>query len=147
LTAFFNSTAEETNKRGGFDPQDVSAKLTVESPEVKAAEAEIARLGEQLKSATPQLEAAEAEWEKQTDARHFAWTNLVAEKISAANGTTFSTQPDGSILATGTRPEQDVYTIVAAAPLDKITALQLEMLPDDRLPNKGPGGRIMGISC
>src|SRR5439155_4955859 len=38
LTAFFNSTTEETNKGGGTDPRDVSTRLTVDLPEVNAIE-------------------------------------------------------------------------------------------------------------
>jgi hypothetical protein len=52
LSAFFNSTKEETTKGGGTDPHDVSSRLTVESPDVKTLEAEMTALKEKLK---PQL--------------------------------------------------------------------------------------------
>ena len=48
-------------------------------------------------------------------------------------------QPDRSVLAGGTEPAEDTYTITARRRLPGITAVRLEVLPDDRLPSQGPG--------
>ncbi len=48
-------------------------------------------------------------------------------------------QADGSILATGNIPETDTYTIVLQTSAEAIGGVKLELLPDERLPFKGPG--------
>jgi tetratricopeptide (TPR) repeat protein/tRNA A-37 threonylcarbamoyl transferase component Bud32 len=61
-----------------------------------------------------------------------------SELISA--GASLERQPDGSILASKpTGPEDDHYTIVLQPEAGLLSALQLEMLTDDSLPNRGPG--------
>jgi hypothetical protein len=47
--------------------------------------------------------------------------------------------PDGSILASGDQSKSDLYTIRLRTSLRGITAIRLEAIPDDRLPNRGPG--------
>ncbi len=47
-------------------------------------------------------------------------------------------QTDGSILASGTRPEVDTITIAGYLPV-AATAIRLELLPDASLPAGGPG--------
>ena len=46
---------------------------------------------------------------------------------------------DGSVLATGKNPEADGYTIQLKTNQNGITAVRLEVLPDESLPNGGPG--------
>jgi len=53
-------------------------------------------------------------------------------------------QSDGSILFGGARPEKDVYRIEGVVNLDKVTALRLEVLTDDSLPQRGPGRQDNG---
>jgi hypothetical protein len=45
----------------------------------------------------------------------------------------------GSLLAGGTIPKNDAYTVTAALPDQPVTALRLEMLPHESLPTQGPG--------
>lgn len=86
LTAFFNSTTDETTKGGGTDPHDISAKLTVDSPEAVAIQAELERLKEDLKSRISNAPASQpardkiAEVQKRLDkARVFSTTLVMAE--------------------------------------------------------------------
>jgi hypothetical protein len=58
---------------------------------------------------------------------------------TSKGGTTLTKQPDGSILASGKNPPKDTFTVTADARLTGITAIRLEVLPDDKLPAKGPG--------
>ena len=64
-------------------------------------------------------------------------------KVQRANGVEkLELQPDGSLFATA-KPEGQQsagnYLLVGKSALAGITAIKLEMLPDDRLPNNGPG--------
>jgi len=46
---------------------------------------------------------------------------------------------DNSVLVNGTNPDKDTYTVTVTTKLTNVTALRLEVLPDDSLPTKGPG--------
>jgi len=58
---------------------------------------------------------------------------------TAAGGATFARLPDNSILVSGNNPDRDTYTIQFRTSVAAISALRLEVMPDDSLPNKGPG--------
>ncbi len=96
-----------------------------------------------LVASGPALLAAEnetlvAEWETTRGAPP-AWEPLDAETFLSANGATLTRQPDGSILASGARPDTDTMTLTLTTKLREITALRLDLLTDDTLPMKGPG--------
>jgi WD40 repeat protein/tetratricopeptide (TPR) repeat protein/energy-coupling factor transporter ATP-binding protein EcfA2 len=67
------------------------------------------------------------------------WTVLKPTEMKSEGGATLTLQPDGSVLASGTNPDRDVYTLSAKTELNHITAVRLEALPDPSLPNNGPG--------
>ena len=72
--------------------------------------------------------AAESEW--------------VAPKVTiaeSAGGPTFHHEANDVIFVDGENPPLDTYTIVAETDLPQITAVKLEALADERLPNQGPG--------
>jgi hypothetical protein len=54
-------------------------------------------------------------------------------------GATLTLQPDGSVLASGMRPDKDTYTIVGFTKLPHVSAIRLEAIPDPSLPKGGPG--------
>jgi cytochrome c553 len=72
------------------------------------------------------------------------WTVLPPVAVATANGSQSASQPDGSLLFVGARPETDTYTLTLESVLDGITALQLEVLADDSLPHQGPGRQDNG---
>ena len=110
---------------------------------VKAIDAKVAELKKQIDSPTPELTAAQAEWEKQA-ASSAAWKPLEAITLSAANGTQLQKQPDGSIKAGGTLPATETYTVVAKTDLKGITAFRLEALNDTSFTANGPGASNNG---
>src|SRR4029077_12028049 len=67
------------------------------------------------------------------------WTVLKPAEANSKQGATLKTLDDGSILASGANPASDSYELKLSAPLKGVTALRLEVLPDDSLPAKGPG--------
>lgn len=67
------------------------------------------------------------------------WTVLKPSEMSSQGGATLTLLDDGSILASGKNPDQDVYSISAEVPLERITAIRLEAIPDPSLPKNGPG--------
>ncbi len=109
-----------------------------------AIEREIARLEAGLKDHYPtdgagSLKARVAAWE--STVRPVRWSVLPPTRLESKKHATLTVQPDGSVLATGDKPNNDVYTVeLDADPKGKpITAIRLEVLTDPSLPEGGPG--------
>jgi hypothetical protein len=67
------------------------------------------------------------------------WILLTPTSAVAANGTTLSVLGNSSVLASGTSPNTDVYTVKAFTALTGITGIRLEVLTNPSLPFNGPG--------
>jgi hypothetical protein len=67
------------------------------------------------------------------------WTVLNPDTIVSSNGGTLTKLGDLSVLASGTSPYQDIYTISAATTLTDITGIRIEAMKDASLPFGGPG--------
>jgi len=79
-----------------------------------------------------------ADWEERQK-NPPVWQVLEPETFVSANGATLTRQADGSLFASGTRPERDTYTITAGVGLQRLSAIRLEVIADERLPKRGPG--------
>ena len=90
-----------------------------------------------LASPDSNLQAAEAQWEK--NLKPTRWEALHDVKLASAGGTHFKPLDDGSFLATDVSPEKDTYTLTAATDVGGITAIRLQAIPDPSLPSNGPG--------
>jgi hypothetical protein len=100
--------------------------------------AEYAKREGALRAYEKLLPAKQAEWEKGFK-NVTAWTNVEVTEAKSKQGATLTKQADGSVLATGKNAGPEVYTVTAKAKGAGITAIRLEVLPDDSLPAKGPG--------
>jgi hypothetical protein len=98
-------------------------------------ETETAALRKKLESQTPELDAAQAKWEAETLAKS-QWEPLEIVTLVTRYGSKISQRPDGTILADGPAPENEVYNITYTTKLVGITAFKLEAIAED---NKGPG--------
>lgn len=72
------------------------------------------------------------------------WHVLRPAAIRSEGGAALACQADGSVLASGTNPACDVYTLTAETEWSGITAIRLEALPDASLPGRGPGRAVNG---
>jgi hypothetical protein len=72
------------------------------------------------------------------NARKSTWQVLTGE-FSSSGGSQFVPQGDGSYLATGQAPNQEVLTLTGAASSGTVRTLRLEALADPSLPRNGPG--------
>jgi hypothetical protein len=88
---------------------------------------------------SPAVRSDVAAWEQSLSANEAAWVVLEPASFSSAGGATPLKQSDGSLLFTGPRPDKDVYVVQAFASLPAVTAVRVEVLPDDSLPARGPG--------
>ncbi len=79
-----------------------------------------------------------ADWAGREAAQAVRWSVLKPTSVTA-NVPHLSIQEDGSIFASGDQSKRDVYTLRFSTNLQRITAIRLEAIPDDRLPHGGPG--------
>jgi len=80
-------------------------------------------------------------WEQYADLST-EWYPLELTVNRAGGVEKLEVQPDGSVLATPLADGKVTpgnYMVNGKSPLETITAIKLEVLPDDRLPNNGPG--------
>jgi hypothetical protein len=78
------------------------------------------------------------QWHARTRKSVVAWHTLKPSSAKA-NLPLLTVLPDDSILASGDQSKRDVYEIAFRTDLRNISALRLEVQPDDRLPKRGPG--------
>ncbi|HYG78000.1 MAG TPA: PSD1 and planctomycete cytochrome C domain-containing protein [Planctomycetota bacterium] len=106
----------------------------------KELEKQIAELQESLKKESPELNAAQAEWEKTAGA--VSWSVLEPDAIKSDFGATLKSEPGGIVQASGENPAKDTYVIVARTKVNPIKGLRLEVLDNNgqgvgRAPNNG----------
>ncbi len=119
-------------------PFTIEGLTGLAAPRLQQLSAEASALAAKLTQPDPKIDAAQAQWEKKI-ASPLIWESMDNAAATSAQGTQFTSLPDGSFLATGKVPEKDTYTVTIPAHVQGITAIRLEVLPDDSLPEKGPG--------
>src|SRR5207248_679713 len=95
-----------------------------------------------LNTTTPEIAAAQAEFEKKFEAEKTAtkWSDIQILEAKSAGGATLTIGDDKkTVLASGANPATDTYTIVADTGQKDITGIRIEVLPHDSLPARGPG--------
>jgi len=73
-----------------------------------------------------------------------AWLTPGAADFSSQNGTQAEFLPDGSFRVAGKLPDKDTYTIKFAVQPQRITHLEIEAIPDEKLPKGGSGNGDSG---
>ncbi|MBL8191388.1 MAG: DUF1553 domain-containing protein, partial [Acidobacteria bacterium] len=144
----FDNSAYQIRGSAAFDSVAYEPTLELPTPEQELKRKElndqIAKLETTLKTQTPQLDAAQAEWEKEILAEPAKWTTLDPTEFKSAGGATLTKLDDKSLLASSKDPEFDEYIIKARLPLSKLSALRIEAMPDKSLPRGGPGRDLYG---
>jgi hypothetical protein len=138
--AIFNQTSDH-------DSADESPTQAMPNPaekqHVDRIQAEIQSIKHTIENGNPELIAEQAEWEKQVR-REITWQPVCVVNLSTAGRPAWEKQPDGSVLVRSGVATKATYDLQATTPLQGITALRLEALPDDTLPHRGPGHSAAG---
>ncbi|TDU68116.1 WD domain G-beta repeat uncharacterized protein [Prosthecobacter fusiformis] len=103
--------------------------------------AAITKAEEAVKKIADAAPMQQPRWEQYVDLTT-EWVPLEVAVGKAAGVEKLEVLPDGSLFATplsGGRMAAGNYQISGKTSLENITAIKLEALPDDRLPNNGPG--------
>ena len=133
LYAFFNS----------IDEADIDAPLPADQQRFllakQAFDVEHGKLREAVTAyEKTKLAAAQQVWEKTAMQTSVVWRDIEQASATSKHGATLEQQKDRSLLAKGTNKVADVYTIETTV-TQPVTAVRLEVLPDDSLTKKGPG--------
>ncbi len=78
------------------------------------------------------------EWLADESARAVRW-RVLRPAEAKSNLPLLTVLGDGSVLASGDMSKRDVYDLAFRGDFRGVTAVRLEVLPDDRLPKRGPG--------
>ncbi len=140
LQAVF-SGVERANRMFDVDPK-VNRQRQALRARKRELENDNARRREDLLSRETQNEVAN--WERDLAQARGAWKILGPETAISAGGATLKPLDDHSVLAGGTNPETDTYTISFSPPAGEFTSMRLETLTDESLPHKGPGRQDNG---
>ncbi|HKB06288.1 MAG TPA: DUF1549 domain-containing protein, partial [Gemmataceae bacterium] len=144
--AFFNNIKERDSDFRNPRPT-IPVPNPDQEPKLADLQARIAALKERLERDDPLADAAQRAWEGKTLARlgkPVEWVTAKPSGMSSRNGALLKLLDDGSVLSTGTAPVKDTYDILFIPGRKHITALRLEVLPDDSMPEKALGRAVDG---
>ena len=156
---------ERANRKYDLDPEVYRKRMGLMKRKNDLLQRRPAVLAELL---TPQIQQMTATWERNRAESIPQWKTLEIKTSMSAHGATLTTLADGSILASGIRPDKDIVTLVSvdfAKSADKkivdkrepvgsvepsmsdvmaivpqrMTAIRLDVLTDESLPRNGPG--------
>ena len=139
--SFFNNIKERDSEYMNPRPS-IPVPNPDQEPRLADLKARIDALKQRLERDDSLTDAAQKEWERKTLARlgkPIEWTTAPLSGMLSRGGSQLKPLDDGSILSTGPAPVKDIYDIMLLPGKKRITALRLEVLPDDSNPEKGLG--------
>ncbi len=141
LFAFFNQVPEEgLDGREGNSVPRIQAPLPDQAVKLAAFEEKMKPLRERMNRPMPLLDPLQDAWErKKGEELRTKWTTLDPAEFKSAGGAALKKLDDKSILAGGTNPDQETYELAAQIKAEGITAIRLEVMPDESLPKKSVG--------
>jgi hypothetical protein len=143
MLAFFDNNQHQILELGQGEGHDQEPEIELPTSEQEAHSKvlrdHIAQVQTVLNTQTPELDAAQAEWEAKMKKADDEWTVLRPSHADSVGGATLRVLEDGSVLASGKDSEPETYLIEAETALPKITGLRIEVLNDPSLPHGGPG--------
>jgi hypothetical protein len=152
-------TQKDFYRMGAFFADLQEPAIALPQPELMLPDdkqqAELARLdgalaaaNAKLNTTTPQLAAAQEQWEKKAlEAVNdpVKWTPLQIVEARSEGGAKMNLGKEKrKVFVTGAAPATDTYVVRATTKLKNITALRIDALPHAKLPAQGPGRAANG---
>lgn len=128
--------------------RDPGMLVTTEAQDQQLAslKSQAANLQRQFEASSPEIEAAQAEWEQQLakSISGTTWTPLHPTNVTSEGGVQFKIEKDGDI-QTRRNPQRgtDIYRVTVKPSLNNITGFRLDVLPPSPSA-KGPGKAANG---
>ncbi len=139
--AFFNNIKERDSEF-----RDARQSIPVPSPDQEPRLADLKARIDALKARLERddslTDEAQKQWERKTLERlgkPIEWIRAPLSGMLARGGSQLKVLDDGSIFSSGPAPVKDTYEIMLLPGKKRITALRLEVLPDDAAPQDGLG--------
>jgi hypothetical protein len=120
-----------------LDPQ-LKVPTAAQASELRRLDERIASLQKTIDTQTPELETAQADWVRSLENAPITWSVLRPASLASHTGSTFTVREDRTVVAGGDRPETDTYTMTFAD-AHAISAIRIDVLPEEGLPGHGPG--------
>ncbi len=148
LFAYFNNVPES----GVGAEQPVNHPPLIRTPRPQD-EARLRELQAAIEAATKKAQDADTElpaklaaWEKTVDTKKLgpAWLSPKPTDFTSAGKAKLALQPDNSVLATGTNPTNETFSVTVTTGLKQLAAIRFEVFPDDKLAGNGPGRSVNG---
>ncbi|MDB6152688.1 MAG: hypothetical protein JWL90_1141, partial [Chthoniobacteraceae bacterium] len=145
LSAYFNSIEESgANDAGGFANPVLNLVAPEQQQKIDEGKVAEARAKTERDELEKKLRAGQPAWESVLAGDAAAvgsveWEPMAIDEAISENGATVTKLADRSILVSGKNPDTDDLVITAITRLAHVTAIKLEVLPDDSLASKGPG--------
>lgn len=111
-------------------------------PVIETPDADVAEKRAKLQKQIDKLEAALPD--KFPLRSQIAWLTPGAAEFTSKKGAAAEFLSDGSFRLTGDKPDKDTYTIKFEVQPQRVTHIQLEAIPDDKLAKGGPGNSDTG---
>jgi hypothetical protein len=146
FAAFFADLKEQGFYGGGFGQNDWGPSMKLPTDAQKAQwtklDAEIEQAKQSLSAVSDDsLAGGRAKWEAEVRAldasKKLGWTAVTPAEALSSGGSTMTVEPDGAVFVSGKLPVWDVYRVTVPATLERITAIRLQVLGDERLPGSG----------
>lgn len=141
LFSYFYSLTEKAMDGNAKDPPPVVKVPTPEQRERLAAlRSHLAATEEQMYAPVPELDKAQAEWERSwSRTSEQRWQPMASIQFSAAGGAAISSLEDGSLLVAGENPDTTTYEFEGQTYQTGVSAIRLEALTHESFPKNGPG--------
>jgi mono/diheme cytochrome c family protein len=115
---------------------DIQAKRTAIQAQIEKLKAE--RLAS-IPGGKDKIRERAAEWVRSQRANAVKWMVLKPMRVTSKYDATMDVLEDGSVLASGNKPNTDTYEMGFHTDRTNLTAMRLEVLTDASLPDNGPG--------
>ena len=147
LLAFFDNVEYSVFGQQGGDHwiQEATIDLPTADQEKRRAAlaAELKTLEARLTDPDDKIDAAYPAWEQAMRETDAVWTAIQPDK-ARADSATLTVQPDSSVMASGKHPGVDRYQVEGTIKEGQVTGIRLEAIPDQSLPQGGPGRDAYG---
>ena len=140
--AFFADIKEQGIVSGANHVAQLSVPTDEQALRLKKLDVALLQAEQAFAQETPELQTARAKWEQEIKSGADRWTVWKPQQVRSEGGAKLKVLEDGSVLASGKNPDDDVYVLDMSdskLPDDEPFALRIELLPDKSLPRQGPG--------
>jgi hypothetical protein len=126
---------DRANREYDADPQ-----VHRERQRLREAEIALEKLAPEMKARLLSTDSQQqvVAWEQSLGSAS-PWVVTTPDQWTTTEGSTLELLADDSLYASGKAPDRETYSITVGAPAGKLRALRLEVLTDERLPQRGPG--------